>query len=111
MVKTRQMAIYQSLFYLRSKSIPTKLASANTTIFMQTMVAPTGVEANIEMKIPTAEQITEITAEAKITARKLLKILIAERAGKIIKAEIKREPTKFIANTITEAVITAINKL
>ena len=36
---------------------------------------------------------------------------MAEIAGKIINAEISREPTSFIASTITVAVIIAIIKL
>ena len=50
-------------------------------------------------------------AELTITEKKLLKILIAERAGKIIRAEIRSAPTRFIAITITIAVITASARL
>ena len=76
-----------------------------------TMVDPTGVDARMEIIIPTAAQITDITAEQRITARKLLNSRIAERAGKIISAEINSEPTRFIANTMTTAVITAMSRL
>ena len=63
------------------------------------------------MKIPIIAQVTEIIAELIITEKKLLKILIAERAGKMISAEIRSAPTRFIASTITTAVITAIRVL
>lgn len=75
------------------------------------MVEPTGVETSIEMKIPKVAQITDIIAEPMITPRKLLKTPIADSAGKITKADTSNEPTKFIANTIIIAVITAMSKL
>ena len=65
----------------------------------------------METIMPIPAQNTEMTAEQMTTLRKLLKILIADNAGKIINAEINKEPTKFIANTMTNAVITAISKL
>ncbi len=76
-----------------------------------TIVEPTGVPAKIEIKSPEIEQIDESTAEQIVTERKLLKILIAERAGKMIKAEIKSEPTRFIASTIITAMMIAITRL
>lgn len=76
-----------------------------------TIVLPTGVPAKIEIKRPAVEQITEMTAEQIVTERKLLKILIAERAGKITSAEIKRDPTRFMARTIITAIIIAITRL
>ena len=82
-----------------------------TTIFTATMVAPTGVAAKIEIKIPTTAQNTAITAEDIITDKKLLKIRMEEIAGKIINADISKEPTNFIASTIMVAVITAIIRL
>ena len=83
----------------------------NIQIFVVTIVAPTGVENIIDTSIPTIAQHDDITADAITTPLKFCIILIAERAGKIISAEIKSEPTRFIANTIIKAVITAINKL
>ena len=52
------------------------------------MVEPTGVPARIEISIPKNAQTTEITAEQIVTDLKLLNILIADRAGKMISAEI-----------------------
>lgn len=75
------------------------------------MVEPTGVPATIEIRIPIKAHNTDNTTEQTVTLRKLLNILIAESAGKITSAEINKEPTRFIANTIITAVITAINKL
>ena len=77
----------------------------------ETIVEPTGVEARIEIIIPTEAHITDITAEQIITPRKLLNNRIAERAGKIINAEISNEPTRFIASTIISAVIIAMRRL
>ena len=57
------------------------------------------------------EHTTETTAEHTVTERKLLKIRIAERAGKITRAEIKREPTRFIASTMITAIMIAITRL
>lgn len=76
-----------------------------------TIVEPTGVDARIDTRIPAAAQMTDITAEHRITARKLLNSRMAERAGKIISADMSREPTRFIASTMTVAVITAISRL
>ena len=76
-----------------------------------TIVEPTGVPHKIEMSNPNVAQITEKAAEQIITDLKLLKMRIAEIAGKITNAEINREPTRFMARTIINAVIIAIIKL
>lgn len=60
---------------------------------------------------PQIEQNMEINAEQIVTALKLWYSRIADRAGKIISAEISNEPTKFIARTITKAIIKAIKRL
>ena len=75
------------------------------------MVLPTGVPAKIEMRRPDIEHITEMRAEQIVTERKLLKTLIAERAGNITRAEIRREPTRFIARTIITAMMIAMTRL
>ena len=77
----------------------------------QTIVAPTGVEAIMDMIIPEPAQITEMTAEQMITLRKLLNRRIAESAGKIMSAEMSSEPTRFIASTMISAVIIAMRRL
>ena len=76
-----------------------------------TIVEPTGVPARIEIIMPKKAHKTEIITEQTVTDLKLLKTLMADKAGKIIKAEINSEPAKFMAKTITTATITAINKL
>ena len=76
-----------------------------------TIVAPTGVPKSIEPSIPTREQITAIRAEQTVTDLKLLNRRIAESAGKIISAEISKEPTRFMARTITTAINTEIIRL
>ena len=72
---------------------------------------PTGVPARIEIKRPVTEQMTETIAEQTVTERKLLKTRIAERAGKMTRAEIKSEPTRFIASTMITAMMIAITRL
>ena len=76
-----------------------------------TIVLPTGVPASIDMRSPVTEHTTDTTAEQIVTERKLLNTRIAERAGKITRAEIKSEPTRFIARTIITAMIIAITRL
>ena len=75
------------------------------------MVEPTGVPTSIEIKIPAAAQMRDIITEQIITLLKLLKTRIAERAGKIISADMRSEPTKFIAMTIMTAMTTAMRRL
>ena len=75
------------------------------------IVDPTGVPNKIERIKPKNAHAIEITAEDIVTPLKLLNILIDESAGNIISAETRREPTKFIATTITIAIIVARNIL
>ena len=75
------------------------------------MVEPTGVEKRIDAIIPRAAQRTDVTAEQTITLLKLLKRRIAERAGKMISADMSSEPTRFIATTMMREVITATSRL
>ena len=76
-----------------------------------TIVEPTGVPPTTEINKPEAEQTTEIIAEHIVTDLKLLKIRIALKAGKITRAEIKSDPTRFMASTIIIAIIIAITRL
>ena len=75
------------------------------------MVEPTGVPPRIDITIPVSAQVTDKTADKMVTFKKLLKILMAESAGKMIRADIRREPTRFMASTITAAVISAVKVL
>lgn len=75
------------------------------------MVLPTGVPYMIEHKIPINAQNMDTTTEEMITERKFLNNLIDDRAGNTTSALINREPTKFMATTITAAMVMAINKL
>ena len=75
------------------------------------MVEPTGVSKRIDERMPNIAQKTDIKAEKRMTDLKFLKSRMDERAGKMIRAEIKREPTRFMARTITMAIITAIKRL
>ena len=73
-----------------------------------TIVAPGGVDHRIERITPAAAPMTARPAEQNITARKLRNMRIAESAGKMISAETRSYPTRFIASTITTAVTAAI---
>lgn len=75
------------------------------------MVEPTGVSKRIDERMPNIAQKTDITAEKRMTDLKFLKSRMDESVGKMIRAEIKREPTRFMARTITMAIITAIKRL
>ena len=72
------------------------------------MVAPVGVAAKMEIIIPTVADTTAIMEAAHITLLNERNKRIADKAGKIIKAEIKSVPTNFIATTMIKAVIIAI---
>ena len=76
-----------------------------------TIVDPTGVPAKIEIKRPRTAHVMEKITEQIVTFLKLLNISIAEIAGKITRAEIKREPTRFMARTMMMAIIVAIKRL
>ena len=51
---------------------PARYDKANIPISIATIVDPTGVDARMETIIPAAAQITDITAEQRMTALKLL---------------------------------------
>lgn len=76
-----------------------------------TIVEPTVVLYKIEMIMPKNDVNTEYITEHIVTVLKLLKIFIADKAGKITKVDISIIPTKFIDKTITVAITIAITKL
>ena len=80
-------------------------------ISQTTMVGPTGVLNIIAAKMPVIAQITDIIVERITTRLNVRQTLIDESAGKITSAEIRSEPTRFIARTIITAVTTAIRRL
>ena len=61
--------------------------------------------------IPNNEVNKPIIALEIVTDLKLLNNLNDEAAGKITKADINNDPTKFMANTITDAMMIAKTKL
>ena len=75
------------------------------------MVEPTGVPARIEIKRPVRAQITDMIAEQIVTLLKLLNTLIADRAGKITRADMSREPTSCMDTTIMTAMTMAMSRL
>ena len=83
----------------------------NAAISTTTIVGPTGVSITIDAMIPIAVQTTEIMAEQMVTDLNDLKTLIALKAGKIMRAEISNEPTRFIAKTMIIAVIISMTML
>jgi hypothetical protein len=85
----------------------TKKASISHT----TIVGPTGVENIIADRIPTIAHTTEITVDVITTRLNVRHTFIDESAGKMTSAEIRSEPTRFIARTIIIAVTTAIKRL
>lgn len=78
---------------------------------MPTIVEPTGDPRRIDVVSPIKAHITEIIADPIVTDLKVLKILIEEITGKTMSADTRSDPTRFIARTITIAVIVAIKKL
>lgn len=87
------------------------LQTPKATASAATMVEPTGVPARIETRIPARAQTTERTAENTVTFLKLWHIRMADNAGKITRADIKRDPTRFMERTMITAVMTAIRRL
>ncbi len=65
----------------------------------------------MEITIPAKAHTMDNTAEQIVTLKKLLNNLIEERAGKMTSADISKDPTRFIANTIITAMIIAIIRL
>ena len=76
-----------------------------------TIVEPTGVPAGTEMSKPVSAQVTLTMTEQIVTDLKLLNTRIAESAGKITSAEMRSEPTRFIASTMITAMMIAITRL
>ncbi len=70
-----------------------------------------GLTYTHETPKPIIKQITAISAELTVTAKKDLHILMELTAGKIIRAEIRRAPMTFMPRTIVTAVRTAITVL
>ena len=65
----------------------------------------------IDMNMPARAQKTEKTADETVTALKLLNTLIDAMAGKMTRADMRSEPTRFMASTMMTAIITAIRRL
>ncbi len=81
------------------------------TISATTIVEPTGVPYTMDIKIPRTAHTTDILAEQITTDLKFLNTRIADNAGKITSADIRSEPTRFIARTMITATITAMTRL
>ena len=85
--------------------------SKKAKIFIITTLAPAGVSYRYEITIPVKKQKTAIMAEQTVTVLNLLKILMAVKAGKIIRLEISKAPIMRIPSTIVRAVKSAMSIL
>ena len=95
-------------YCLDDKIDPIEYEHANAIMLATTTVGPIGVAARSEINVPIIAQNAEMTAAHTVTLLKVLNRRIAERAGKIMSAEISKAPIIFIATTMTVAVITDI---
>ena len=75
------------------------------------MVEPTGVSAIMAVSMPRTAQTSDIITEQIVTALKFLNTRIEDKAGNTTNAEINSAPTRFIANTMTTAIMTASIRL
>ena len=103
--------VFQKEYYDTFLIFPTAKNAMKQTILVPTIVAPTGVDNNIDKIMPDRAHITDITTEHTVTLLKLLNTLIAYNAGNITRADIKSDPTRFIPMTIITAVTIAITRL
>ena len=76
-----------------------------STAFTTTTVAPTGVENSMDRLMPITDAATAMTAEAMMTFLKLENRRMAVNDGKTIRADVRRAPTRFMANTIIIAAV------
>ena len=65
----------------------------------------------MDIMIPLEAETTETAAEQMMTCRNVPNRRIADSAGKMINAEVRSEPTRFMARTMMTAVMTAMNRL
>ena len=96
-----------SVFHILLVIKPIALKAKKPVISTATIVAPTGIPAIIESRIPRIAQMNDTMTEHIVTALKFLNTRIADNAGNMTNAEIKSAPTRFIARTITTAIMIA----
>ena len=96
---------------IRYQYLRTQQQTAYARTSTATIVAPAGVSAMIEIMIPQEAHITDSTTEHIVTDLKLPKSLMADKAGNITSADMRSDPTRFIASTIMTAMIIAIIRL
>ena len=100
-----------STIYNRFLIAPSKPHIRNVTRSATTMVGPMGEAIKSDAVIPTNAWNKEMQAAQTVTCLNVLKMRIAERAGKITKADTKSAPKRFIATTTVTAVTMAISVL
>ena len=83
----------------------------NTARSAATTVGPMAVARIMDSTVPVSAESAAIMMVQSVTLLKLLKSLIAESAGKMMRAEAKSAPKRFIARTTVTAVMTAIRVL
>ena len=76
------------------------LRNTRTNRLTITTVAPVGVPRAYDATSPITKLITDKIAPAIVTLLKLLKIVCAERVGKIIRLDMSSAPTSLMPNTI-----------
>ena len=69
-------------------------------ILAMTMVAPVGVARRYEMMRPMTELMTERMALVMVTLLKVLKVVWAERVGKMMRLEMRSAPMRRMPRTI-----------
>ena len=105
------LKVFREKLHYFALIIPIREKRANAKTSTQTIVEPIGEAKRSEIIIPTAVQTNERIAAQRVTARKLLKSLIAHKAGKMIRAEIRSAPTNSIEITISIPAIIARREL
>lgn len=83
----------------------------NENTLHKTIDAPIGAENEKDKNIPKRKLITDIADDDRTQAKKLLKIRIADIAGKITSAEIRSVPIRRIPITTVTATSTDIRAL
>ena len=85
--------------------------AVNTARSAATTVGPMAVAKMMDSTVPERAEIAAMTTAETVTLLKLLKSLIADRAGKMISADARSAPKRFIARTTVTAVMTAMRVL
>jgi thioredoxin reductase len=100
----------KSFIWLGAKNLSTKVEKSEKIANYPGMGYISGKDLIGKFEAHAEEMGLEIT-EQMVTDKKLRKSRMEARAGKITRAEIRRDPTRFMAKTMMTAIITAISRL